>query len=340
MAAISPSEGYTSAISNKSNGLEGLLQAKNKADQLQMTAGQNMGADTKDRFDGSAKGLQAYAATEKFQQSYAYSQTMTLALTTQQGDEVRVDFRQLYVQYQQTQQSQAQQQGPEGVRYFESRETLEATAFEERFGFSIEGDLNEAELNAVFDVFKQVDRLATEFFNGDIEKAFEKAQALNVDFGQLSSVSLDLNKKESAAVSYQQAQAYQSVESNQANESGAKGQISQLPPYLKNWQEVIQRMDEQFADARDSFDKLMAGSLTQRSEGTPGQDFSTWYDRVSRFHDKLAEVANLDKKTLKPSNLEVEPLIQSEEALAEKATEQMESSKESADESLLTSSTK
>lgn len=338
MAAISPSEGYASAISNKSNGFEGLLQAKNKADQLQMAAGQANGADTKDRFDGSAKGLQAYAATEKFQQSYAYSQTMTLSLTTQEGDEVRVDFRQLYAQYQQAQQTQAQQQGPEGVRYFESRETLEATAFEERFGFSVEGNLNEAELNAVFDVFKQVDRLASEFFNGDIEKAFEKAQALNIDFGQLKSMSLDLNKQESAAVSHQQAKAYQSVESNQDTESGAKGQISQLPPYLKNWQDVIQRMDEQFADARDSFDKLMAGSLAQRSESTPGsQDFSAWYGRVSRFHDKLAEVANLDKKTLKPSGVEIEPLIQSPEGSAEKAANQVQATSSRTDDDVLTS---
>lgn len=330
MAAISPSEHYASAISNKSNGLEGLLQAKNKADPLTtplaMTAGQSTGSNTNDRFDGSARGLQAYAATEKFQQSYAYSQTMTLALTTQEGDNIKVDFRQLYAQYQQAQQSQSQQQGPQGARYFESKQTLEATAFEERFGFSVEGNLNDAELNAVFDVFKQVDQLANQFFSGDIEKAFEKAQSLNVDFGQLKNVSLDLQKKESTAMTYQQAQAYQTVEANQADtqQASSKGQISQLPPYLKNWQDVIERMNEQFANARDSFDQLMAGSLAQRSGDAPGQDFSAWYDHVSRFHDKLAEMANLDKKTLQPSNVEVEPLIQTTETLAEKVTQQPE----------------
>jgi len=334
MATISPSEMLPSAISNKSNGLESLLQAKNRADQPALTVGKELAADTKDRFDGSPKGLQAYAATEKFQQSYTYSQTMTLALTTQQGDEVRVDFRQLYAQYQQAQQAQSKQQDPEGVRYFESRQALEATAFEERFGFSVDGNLNEAELNAVFDVFKQVDRLATEFFNGGIEKAFDKAQSLNIDFGQLQSLSLDLQKKETATVSYQQAKAYQTVESSQTDDSASqsKGQISQLPPYLKNWQDVIERMNEQFVNVRETFDQLMAGSLSQRSGDAPTQDFSAWYDRVSGFHDKLAEMANLDKKTLKPSNLEVETLILTADKLAEKAEEQAQASQKSMDE--------
>lgn len=291
------------------NTMQSLMQAKQKAEQAHLSSQYDASKSMppQDDFKPSAKGLQAAALGSRLEQSYAYSQTMSLSLTTKEGDEVTLDFRQLYAQYEAQQQTQYAEQGPKGARYFESRSEMEATAFEERFGFSVEGHLNENELDAVFSVFEQVDQLANEFYNGDLEKALEKAQELNIDFGQLSSVNVGLSKTEVQTSAYQQVAAYQGAKPGVHSEDEAQGQhaqdIKHLPPYLQQWQTAITTLDAYFEESRSTFDNWMADGLSQRfPEGSP----SSWFERVASFHDQLAEVAKLDKQTLQPSGVELD----------------------------------
>ncbi|MDG4812663.1 hypothetical protein P8629_06545 [Hydrogenovibrio sp. 3SP14C1] len=332
MATITPqndSVNYAQNHDRKSaQALDEALKARQRTESVAVQDKDLPSAQTaSDFYSPTTKGMQAASAVEKFQQSYQYSQTMTMKLQTQEGDVVQVDFRQLYAQYQSYKQEQSMQEGPKGARYFESTQAMEATAFQERFGFSVKGNLNEGELKAVYDVFEKVDKLASEFFNGDIEKAFEKAQSLEIDFGQIKSFNLNLHKSESATMAYQQAEAYKATK-QQADEPSeeTKGQIAQLPAYLQNWQNIVEKMNEKFVNARETFDRLLAGTTAQRAGDE--SNFSTWYDRVKSFHDRLAEAAGLDKKSLKPSGVEVEPLIHSNdvEGTSNEATTEEENS--------------
>lgn len=315
MATITPqndSVNYAQNHDRKSaNALDEALKARHRTDSVAVQDKDvSPSQAASDVYSPTTKGMQAASAVEQSQQSYQYSQTMTMSLQTQEGDVVQVDFRQLYAQYQSYKQEQSMQEGPKGARYFESTKAMESTAFQERFGFSVKGDLNEDELKSVYDVFDKVDQLANEFFYGDIEKAFEKAQNLEIDFGQIKTFNLNLHKSESATVAYQQAEAYKATK-QQATEPAeeTKGQVAQLPAYLQNWQSVVEKMNEKFVNARETFDRLLAGATAQRAGDE--SNFSTWYDRVKSFHDRLAEAAGLDKKSLKPSGVEVEPLIHS-----------------------------
>jgi len=298
-------------------------------------------ADYRDQFSPSSKGIQAAAFSERYESQYAYSNTMSLSLTTREGDQVQVDFRQLYAQYQSYKHEQSAQEGPQGARYFESTEAMEATEFQERFGFSVQGHLNEDELQAVFKVFEQVDQLANEFFEGDIEKAFEKAVELEVDFGQIASFSLDMKRSETMVERYQQASAYQGAQQEAIPTSEQAAKVSDLPPYLQRWQAALEEMDAHFAQAREKLDEMLSGVLSQRDalqqsfetdlESVEGEeavanlsktedaidanevmDSGAWYDRVMSFHDRLAEMANLDKNTLKPSGVEIESALPKE----------------------------
>lgn len=296
----------------KGSPLEELLKAKQKADNPNLPGANTTKPGVTDDFSPSAKGIRAAAAVEKYQASYAYSQTMSMEIKTKEGDVVKVDFQQLYAQYQEYKKEQGAIEGPKGARYFESREAMEATAFEERFGFSVQGDLNEDELKAVFDIFEKVDKLATEFFEGDVQKAFEQAQALEVDFGQIQSFSLDLQKTETMTQAYQQAKAYEGVQQQPVEGQEEAADLSKLPPYLQSWQDIIKEMNEQFEEARETFDNFMAGALEQRApELGP---FSNWLEKVKTFHDELVEAANLNKETLQPSGVEIEPLAPSQDA--------------------------
>lgn len=264
-------------------------------------------------FFPSAKGMQALASIEHNQRLYAYSNTMSLSLTTKEGDVVKVDFMQLYAQFQEYKHEQLQETGLQGVRMFESKQAMEVTAFEEKFAFSVEGDLNEAELKAIFDVFEKVGDLASSFFGGNIEEAFQKAVDMDIDMGQLQSFNLDLQRIEVHASSYQQAAAYQEVKQQSINnetvginaEKSAE-EMPDLPVYLQTMQGVVSRLDEQFENAREIFEELMSGMLQQKSPEESLQ--SDWLEKLQYFHNQLAEVANLDAVTLKPSGVEISSL--------------------------------
>lgn len=266
--------------------LSGLLKAKQQADDI----AKGIMPTPQDQFTPSSQ-VKNLATSQSFSSAYQYSETMSLKIETRDGDKVTVDFRQLYEQYQSFNRFQSSEEGPKGVRYFEGREAMEMTAFEERFAFSVQGELDEDELRAIFSVFEQVDRLANSFFNGDIEKALQQADELDIDFGQLKSVDLDLQRTEMRATAYQQTSQYQSMQDKSPEDYGVS--LSELPPYLENWQAAIEKLDEQFANAREMFDDMMSGTLAQRF---PEQgDRPSWFERVQEFHDKLADWAGVPK---------------------------------------------
>lgn len=314
--SITPnSDNLASLLGNKTNNsknadlsLADLMKNKLVADNLAkgFTDPAKQIANTQDDFSPSAKGLQAASMVESFQSAYAYSETMSLQIQTKEGDVVTVDFRQLYAQYQEQKTEQSAELGPKGAQYFESKEVMEATYFEERFGFSVQGDLNDDELAAIFKVFEQVDELANNFFDGNIEKAFQQAVDLEVDFGKLQSIDLNLVQTETYAQSYQQAAAYQSVGQNtEQQQAPAKGEnIADLSPYLQKMQEVIANLDEQFEDARNVMEDFMASVTASRF---PDQgDQTTWLGRIKDFHEQLLNKIDLTSDTTKPVQEEVE----------------------------------
>jgi len=228
-------------------------------------------------------------------QQYQYSETMSLKLTTVEGDTVELDFRQLYSQYKSHSEFEHRSQGHEGVRYFSSREALESTAFEEHIGFAVTGDLNEKELQAIYDVFAKVDALANHFFAGDIEQAFQKAVELDVDFSQIGSLNVSMTQTEMKAVQYQQVamaeyektQREVDQEQNGIGEEEHVTQVGDLPVYLQQWQEAIEKLEQFFEHTEGLLTEFVGNMAAQRF---PEQDsIEGWHHRVQAFHEKLFE---------------------------------------------------
>lgn len=246
------------------------------------------------------------AMIRQSEEAYGYSNTMSLQLTTKEGDKVTVDFRQLYAQYQSYKEAQAGQQDPTGVRYFESRETMEMTAFEERFAFSVEGDLNEDELGAIFDVFAQVDKLANQFYEGNIENALQEAMKMELDFGQLQGMSLNLTQTQVYMSRQQQAAVAEYGETGKGQHAD-KATVAELPDYLQKWQSAIESLDQWFEDAQGAWNELMSGVASQRfaDQDSP----QGWFERVQSFHSQLLEMAQQrsDLEAQPTESQEVEP---------------------------------
>ncbi|WP_024850424.1 hypothetical protein [Hydrogenovibrio kuenenii] len=265
-----------------------------------------------------SKALQQASYSEQAKTQYSYSNTMTLNLTTKEGDKVSIDFRQLYSEYKAYQKQQGTDSGPQGSRAFESTSAMELTAFDERFGFSVKGDLNQDELKAIHSVFQQIDKLANHFFNGNVEKAFQKASDLNVDFGQLQSVSLNLTQTQSYVASYQKAAAYQNQTASQADASSAASKdgvsVAALPEHLQNMQKAIDTLSSHFKDARKVAEQLLSNVVASRfpEEGTQ----SVILQRLQKLHDALVNSVPLSETTLQPSGV----VISSAPSKADQAT--------------------
>ncbi|MCV6590614.1 MAG: DUF5610 domain-containing protein [Marinobacterium sp.] len=130
---------------------------------------------------------------------YSKAETFSLTLQTQEGDDVVIEFAS--GQYQQA--SVGGVNNANGSAYSASLERGNASSM----SFSVKGDLNEAEMEAINNLLKDVNDIADEFFGGDIQAAFDKATEFEMDGSQLASMNLRLTRTET----YSAASAYSSV---------------------------------------------------------------------------------------------------------------------------------
>ncbi|MCG5514129.1 DUF5610 domain-containing protein [Ectothiorhodospira shaposhnikovii] len=133
-------------------------------------------------------------------QRYSRAESLELTLTTREGDKVTIQF-----------QSATDIQARGGMRGDgnQSMQWLDVSRAEQSgYRFSVQGDLNAQELEAIENLVRDVSNLANEFFNGDVQKAFEMVPDLRFDGSQLASMDLSMTRVEqySAAARYQQTQ--------------------------------------------------------------------------------------------------------------------------------------
>ncbi len=118
----------------------------------------------------------------------------TIRIRTQEGDVVRLDLRNV--------------QRLSADDYAVADEDGAATRTEidvsgrSRLRFTVDGDLNEAELEAVQSVFAQAEEIASDFFGGDLAAAFSAASNFEFDNEQLARVKLRFRSREVSRVAY------------------------------------------------------------------------------------------------------------------------------------------
>lgn len=76
------------------------------------------------------------------------------------------------------------------------------------YSFSVEGDLNEEELDALTSLIQDINLIAEDFYSGDVQDAFEQATELEMDKSQL----MNLNVTMTQSASYTAVAAYEQVQ--------------------------------------------------------------------------------------------------------------------------------
>ena len=126
------------------------------------------------------------------------SQSADVQIKTQEGDVISISFQSL------AESSKTAFQLDQGNTQIRAYGESQSSKLD--FSISIKGDLNEDEQKAIHQLMQKIKKVSKEFFQGDINAAFEHAQKLGFNSQQISSFSLDLNRTESvqAVAAYKQ----------------------------------------------------------------------------------------------------------------------------------------
>ncbi len=121
-------------------------------------------------------------------------QRSTIQIRTQEGDVVRFSLKRVDTM------------SATDVAYADGEVSVTSTevsvSSRSRMMMSVEGDLNEAELAAIQNVFAQAEMIADEFFEGDIGAAFNVAQGFEFDTEQLARVNMRFRMREATSIAY------------------------------------------------------------------------------------------------------------------------------------------
>jgi uncharacterized protein DUF5610 len=122
------------------------------------------------------------SASSQFRQS----SEATIEIVTRDGDKVEVSYSAL-IQSVSSQAYAANEQGASAAYEF-------STSSSSAFQFSVQGNIDEGEQQAINQLLSEVGDLASQFFNGDVQAAFNSALDLGFDSRELQSFALDFQQ--------------------------------------------------------------------------------------------------------------------------------------------------
>ncbi|MBV0934455.1 DUF5610 domain-containing protein [Marinobacterium weihaiense] len=131
---------------------------------------------------------------------YRNAEDMSLTVKTQDGDEVSISFSR--------NQSQDMRMGAGVDSDGNAVAWMDVSRSESsQYQFSVKGELDEGEIDALQQMIRDIAGVADEFFNGDVQKAFEQSADISFDASELQSMQLDMSYSRSWA----QASTYEQV---------------------------------------------------------------------------------------------------------------------------------
>ena len=247
-----------------------------------------------DELEADIFGRQQYGVAESLTNELfaSASQDGSLSIRTRDGDEVRISFESIRQvnQYQSSQYSYQQNDGNENGTgtgtnaslYVEQSQGIQFYQYD-GFSFSVEGNLDEAELDAIADLVRQADELAREFFDGDIDLAFEKALELGFDEEELAGFALQLTQRQEVEV----VQTYESVSQYNDDENSQQASINPIADYLSSVLNVFDVGRAQLASENDL--NSLLNTVVSQIEEVQVPDLISAINRFHNFNQRLLD---------------------------------------------------
>ena len=145
--------------------------------------------------------------------------------------------------------------------------------------FSVKGELDEGELKAISDLVGDTAKLADEFFNGDVDKAFDQALKLGFDDKELTGFALNLTKVEQVQVTRAYGQVSHFNDKNEGQNTDAAKAAKPVAQYLDRLLDVTEQARDKLFDA-GAFEDLVNGILNK----VVGIETPELIDAINRFN--------------------------------------------------------
>ncbi|MDF2180339.1 DUF5610 domain-containing protein [Aliiglaciecola sp. CAU 1673] len=209
---------------------------------------------------GSAdSSLQAVSQTAM---SYSRQDAGALVIRTRDGDEVTIRFedaRQFAAsQSVRLESSAGDEEGTGGQRVSSEQQAL----FFQRssFSYSVNGDLDEEELKAIGQLVADAADLADEFFNGDVELAFNQALELGFDEKELTGFAFQLSRQEQVKV----IQAYEAVSHFQDGDASSDpaAKVKPIAEYVQHMLDLVEE-SRNHLESGAAYENLVNGLINK-----------------------------------------------------------------------------
>ncbi len=231
----------------------------------------------------SQSSVATFAQTERSSEMRA-----SMEFRTQEGDVVRVHFSDSRFDRQALGQRVASDSNGAAALAF----SLSSTGVSREFGIEIEGELSQAETDALGKVFEEVASMSTQFFEGDPQRAFEMAKNLGYDDEQIAGFTIGLSKTETQAVS-QATAAYSEVQHN----GGGRPQLGEMLTGMSDYaRHLFGALDsaQVFPDPRELISSAarMMNDLQIQLFNPPGEQRDTLNSKMQGLNDYLINAFN------------------------------------------------
>ncbi|WP_299181602.1 DUF5610 domain-containing protein [uncultured Neptuniibacter sp.] len=220
------------------------------------------------------------SAAERF----AKAETFSLDVMTKEGDKVSIRFN-----------SQASETASLGVYSDDDSRAisfgLERSA-SSSYSFSVKGDLNEDELDALTTLIQDINLIADDFYSGDVQSAFNQATELEMDKSQL----MNLNVTMTQSASFSAVAAYEQVQQLDAPLGNNGRHLGQL---MNNMERFMNSPALDFMESRSLFSENLLDSLIhqdirykdadEESQSKLDDNFELLSDLMTRFDQDDAD---------------------------------------------------
>ncbi|NMH61477.1 DUF5610 domain-containing protein [Alteromonas ponticola] len=212
-----------------------------------------------------------------------------MLIRTKDGDELTLSFESLR-QFQYSQQSFTAV-GDKNVVSDNSDNAgslanLQSYSFYEKTGisFSLKGELDEDEMEAIADLVGQAHDLADTFFSGDLDKAFDQALKVGFNDEELAGFAMQLNHTKQTEVT----QAYQNVKNFKEDSEGSLGNgnvINSIAKYMDKMMELLNKAEEKL-ESGNEYGSLVNGLISEM-EDVQVPDLVSAINRFNEFNKRL-----------------------------------------------------
>lgn len=215
---------------------------------------------------------------------YSKAESFSMDVMTKEGDKVSIRFN-----------SEASQTASLGA-YSDDNSSAISYGIERNasssYSFSVEGDLNEEELDALTTLIQDINLIADDFYSGDVQDAFEQATELEMDKSQL----MNLNVTMTQSASYSAVAAYEQVQQldNPLGDNGRHlGQMmNNMDRFMDN--PALGFLSESSLFGADLLDNLIHQDVRYKDEDEESQskldnNFGLLRDIMTRFDQDNAD---------------------------------------------------